>query len=125
MIMQVVAGCPHRPGLIKELIAAPPDEDRRCLMLRGQLRIEAAMLEVVEVVTRLVRWAQLQQRLEAERGVSRPLDELALPGFRDQAREAALVHVGADGIVVETRELGFRGRITQASEDDGRIEPSG
>src|SRR5205085_374935 len=123
--MQVVAGCPQRPGLIKELIAAPPDEDRRCLMLRGQLRIEAAVLEVVEVVTRLVRWAQLQQRLEAQRGVSRPLDELALAGFRDQAREAPLVHVRADGIVVETGEFRLRGRITQASKHDGRVKSSG
>src|SRR6266850_1653504 len=108
-MMQVVPGCPERSSLIEKLISAPPDEDRRCAMLRSQLRIEPA-LQVVQVVTGLMRWAQPQERLEAERGVSRPLDELAVAGFRDQAREAALVHVGADGIVVETGELWCRGR---------------
>ena len=120
--MEEVPGRPLRALLIEELIAPVPDHHRIGPTLRGELRIEPAVLQKISIVSRLRCTWDGEQRLQAEGGVPRPLEQLQARSGCRGASVRALVEVGPERVVMEARHPGARRRILEAGQHDRGVE---
>ena len=113
-VMQVITRCKSRIMAVEQLIAAPTGEHNGGVMLGGDLGIEPAALDEIQVSGRLGRGLHIEEWLEADGRIALTLEELAIPRTCDETREPPFVHIRAGKVVMEAGQLLFAGESRAA-----------